>query len=314
MADEEEDELPGSGTKGPRNPARNTPAFDKALKALELRKTGYGLTQIARNLGYESAASAQKAIQSALRHASGETPDHVRQIELERLDTVLMRCFQCMMTVYQPKLTTKDANGNPVQQDNPHFQDWDLMFKAMDRILMINVRRSKLMGLEIPPQTAVLMAEYQKLFDQFAKLVQEVGGLIVKEAPPDVAQKILVKIAAFQSATAAPTMNAISAAQAAATGGLSETALNITQINLHATPPPPLKRAPVLDAEELQKAVLANQLPPHVAPLSADEARDLRAGTRILDPKLDAEAEVDSAPESIDSPESAADSTAEELG
>lgn len=125
---------------------------------------------------------------------------------------------------------------------NVYYQDFELLFKAIDRLLLINIRRSKLLGLEVPPQTALLMAEYQKLFDQFNKLVSEVGGIIVKEAPPEISQRILAKIASFQAASAGATSNVMSAYNASGNGQMSETALNINQVNIYSQEEPRMRK------------------------------------------------------------------------
>jgi hypothetical protein len=215
-------------------------ARERATRALELRKAGYTYARIQSTLKYNSISGVQTALKAALKWTLSDSADEVRALEVERLDMLLQRCVQIMSLVNVPKKDDGTAN--------PYYQDFDLLFKAIDRLLLINIRRSKLLGLEVPPQTALLMAEYQKLFDQFSKLVSEVGGIIVKEAPADVAHRILEKIASFQAASAGSMAGTLSAAAATNNGMLSETALNLTHVTINAPgTPAPREIGPAID-------------------------------------------------------------------
>jgi hypothetical protein len=243
-------------------------ARERALRALELRKAGYTYGKIQTTLKYRSTCGVRAAIKQALRWTLSDPTDEVRALEVERLDVLLVKCNQILALVGTE--TRIDGAGNAVP--NPYYQDFDLLFKAIDRLLLINIRRSKLLGLEVPPQSALLMAEYQKLFDQFAKLVSEVGGIIVKEAPVDVAQRILAKIAAFQSASAASSLSAVSAATSVGNGQYSDVAFNVTQVNINPPGAPRVREpGPLLDALPISAEVNPIMPPNHPSDIQALE-------------------------------------------
>lgn len=64
-------------------------ALDRERQALELRKAGLGLEQIATQLGYHQPAGAYKAIKRALARSVQEPAEELRELELARLDKML---------------------------------------------------------------------------------------------------------------------------------------------------------------------------------------------------------------------------------
>lgn len=102
---------------------RKVKAHEKRVMALELRKAGLTLDEIARQVGYRSAASVHNAIRIAMQQSLQEPADEVRQIELERLDK--------MHRALWPQ-AIRGEHG------------------AIDRVLRIMERRAKLIGLDAP--------------------------------------------------------------------------------------------------------------------------------------------------------------------
>lgn len=98
-------------------------ASDKQLTALRLRKAGVSYLDIAQQLGYRGASGAHAAVKSALKRTLQEPADELRNLELERLDAMLMGIWQ------------QCQNGNQ---------------GAIDRALRIMERRAKLLGLDAP--------------------------------------------------------------------------------------------------------------------------------------------------------------------
>lgn len=94
---------------------------DRQRQALELRKAGLSYDLIARRLKYRSRSGAHKAVQTALKKTLREPADELRQLELERLDAMLLG------------LWPQAQRGNQ---------------GAVDRVLKIMERRAKLLGLD----------------------------------------------------------------------------------------------------------------------------------------------------------------------
>ena len=78
--------MAGTG-KSRTSPARIA-VNEKQARALELRKAGVGYQEIADELGYASASGAFEAVKSALDRMLREPADALREIELDRLDTM----------------------------------------------------------------------------------------------------------------------------------------------------------------------------------------------------------------------------------
>lgn len=107
---------------------RRIEAAEKRAQALELRKAGANYDQIARQVGYESRAGAYRAVQTALQQITEEPAKEVIQLELERLDAMLLGLW--------PN-ARKGHEG------------------AVDRVLRIMERRAKLQGLDAPVKADV---------------------------------------------------------------------------------------------------------------------------------------------------------------
>lgn len=104
---------------------RRIKAHDRHLKALELRKAGATYQAIAEQLGYAHAKGAHKAVASALKATLREAADGLRELELVRLDAMLLALWR------------RVQNGDE---------------RAIDRALKIAQRRARLLGLDAPPE------------------------------------------------------------------------------------------------------------------------------------------------------------------
>ncbi len=113
------------------NLGRNSPtaqrrieAKERALKALELRKRGMNYTQIGEKLGCARSTACRYVLSELenLADKSREEAEHVRALELQRLDDLYTKAWDLV-----------DAGGSET---------------AIDRCLRIMERRSKLLGLD----------------------------------------------------------------------------------------------------------------------------------------------------------------------
>lgn len=98
-------------------------ARERQRKALELRKAGCTYEQIARQIGYRAISAAEKAVKVALARLTREPAEELRNLELQRLDSLFLTFWQ----------QAKGGNQG-----------------ALDRILRIMERRAKLLGLDAP--------------------------------------------------------------------------------------------------------------------------------------------------------------------
>jgi hypothetical protein len=100
----------------------------KAIKALELRKSGASFEVIAAELGYQDKSGARKAVLRALETTLQEPAQELRTLECERLDQLLFAVWS-------------DALEGDV--------------RAVDRVLRIMDQRAKLLGLNAPTRVDV---------------------------------------------------------------------------------------------------------------------------------------------------------------
>jgi hypothetical protein len=119
---------PPRGSKG-RISVRRIAQRERDNQALELRKAGYSLAQIAERLGYASKGACYDQIMSVLDRHSRQAADDLRDIMVDRLDTLL----RALMPLVIP--------AAPGQKPD---------FGAIDRILAIEAQRARLLGLNAP--------------------------------------------------------------------------------------------------------------------------------------------------------------------
>jgi len=101
---------------------------DRLSEALKLRRAGKSYEQIAEALGYAGSGAAYNAVNAALREGVQEPAREVRRLEVERLDALLEALW--------PQAMAGDGF-------------------AVDRVLKIQERRAKYLGLDAPPKAPV---------------------------------------------------------------------------------------------------------------------------------------------------------------
>lgn len=125
---------------------RRIEAAERRAKALELRKAGATYDQIANQLGFSNRGNAQRAVQTALKEITAEPAREVITLEVERLDAMLLGLW-------------------------PRARKGDL--GAIDRVLRIQERRARLLGLDSPARLSV---EAENLGEEIAALLQTLTG------------------------------------------------------------------------------------------------------------------------------------------
>ena len=111
---------------------RDINATLRAKQALDLRKQGLTLAQIAEQCGFQDKSGAWRAIKRELDRIPAESVTELRKLELMRIDQMFAECWTLAMD--------KKNKGR--------------LF-AMDRMITLSQDRRKLMGLDTPVDSAV---------------------------------------------------------------------------------------------------------------------------------------------------------------
>jgi hypothetical protein len=125
--------VPKRGAKRPTVPSMAL-AVERESKALSLRQRGYSYQKIADELGItmQGAADCIRRAVAKLQAECSEKAEEVRQLELDRLDAMLMG------------LWSKAEEGDPA---------------AVDRVLRIQERRAKYLGLDVAQKVDITTVE-----------------------------------------------------------------------------------------------------------------------------------------------------------
>lgn len=138
-------------------------AAERQRKALEARKAGASYDQIARQLNYAGPSSAHKAVITALQRTIQEPADELRQLELTRLDALLIPVW-----------------GQAMKGSLP----------AIDRAIRIMERRAKLLGLDAPLKFSIadvvnqVAEELGLTADETAETLTDVMGMLATSRVP----------------------------------------------------------------------------------------------------------------------------------
>lgn len=127
---------------------RRLEAARKQAEALQLREDGDTFQQIADKIGYATRDSAQKAVMAALDKMLSEPAEHVRELELIRLDGLW-------------RVTYKKAKEGDI--------------KSVEAALKIMDRRARLTGLDkqIDQSTVVISHDDETRSDELDELIAE---------------------------------------------------------------------------------------------------------------------------------------------
>lgn len=129
--------MPGRNRKTDRrNEKTHLEAATRYAQALELRKGGATYQQIADALGYTSPGAARTAVTAGLKMIVQEPAEEVLQLELGRLDAMLMTAWGIM----------RDPTNGPQTK-----------LSAMDRLALIMDRRARYLGLDAPEKIEMAM-------------------------------------------------------------------------------------------------------------------------------------------------------------
>lgn len=160
----------------------------RRARAITMRLAGATYDQIAEELGYASKAAAYMDITRALEANVVEQrrpAELLRQEELQRLDALWGRAWAVLerhhVIVSHGRIIRDDMDGKPLLDDGPVLQ-------AIDRLLRIQERRAKFLGLDAPTKHEVVSLDV--LDREIQRLTAELGSVAAGEddgaeaAPP----------------------------------------------------------------------------------------------------------------------------------
>ncbi|MCB8909005.1 hypothetical protein KUG88_02495 [Rhodococcus rhodochrous] len=143
----------------------NLDASQRAREALELRRRGKQWAEIAVELGYADRASAYNAAKRLLDRTEFESVEEYRAIEADRLD--------------EAHRIQADALDRLV-----NAQNLEAVPPAVNALVKISDRRSKLLGLDAPTRVDVAYSG-EDFAATAAKLMKEIGLAVPSEFQPD---------------------------------------------------------------------------------------------------------------------------------
>jgi hypothetical protein len=130
---------------------RSIATAQRRAQALKLRLAGARYDDITQQLGYSSRGAAVQDVQRALVATVQEPADELRALEVQRLDMLWQTALRVLtrqhVTVSNGKVVHLD--GSPVKDDAP-------VLAAIDRLLKIQERRARLLGLDAPAKHEVV--------------------------------------------------------------------------------------------------------------------------------------------------------------
>lgn len=125
---------------------RTLASAERDAQAARLRAQHWTYQQIADELGYPNRSEAYRAVQRALKAAIREPGEELLALELERLDR-LARAAEEVLEAHHVKVAggeiVYDEAGQPLEDTKP-------VLEAIDRLLKIQERRARLLGLDAP--------------------------------------------------------------------------------------------------------------------------------------------------------------------
>lgn len=161
---------------GPDGRFISTPeSAERDAEATRLRGRALSYQAIADEMGWANISSAYRAVQRGLAAIRSEPAEEVRTLELERLDDLYRRTLGVLegrhlvisngRIVFDPDLSTPDV---PVP-----LKDNAVALQAVDRLLKIQERRARLLGLDAPSRLSV---DAQSLGSEIVELLGLAGG------------------------------------------------------------------------------------------------------------------------------------------
>lgn len=140
---------PGATRDGKGRFDRDIDTAERDAEAARLRTRSWTYQQIAAELGMSQSA-AHAAVKRVLQETVQEPAEDLRKLELDRLDDMAQ-----VVTKVLEKHHITVSNGKVVYLGDKPLEDNAPILAAVDRLLKIQERRAKLLGLDIPVKQEV---------------------------------------------------------------------------------------------------------------------------------------------------------------
>lgn len=135
--------------------ARGLKGAERDREACRLRSRRMTYQQISDALGYGAAANAHRAVRKTLAAIPRDAAEELVQLELDQLDMLTDAVLRVLetehYTVSQGRLIYLHEDAPPLADDSP-------VLSAVDRLLKIQERRARLLGLDQPSKATVTHA------------------------------------------------------------------------------------------------------------------------------------------------------------
>lgn len=147
---------------------RSVDTAQRDARAAELRRDGANYQEIADRLGFSDRSRARQAVERALAATVAEPAAELRALELARLDEMWRHAWAVLKREH-----VAHSNGRVVHLDGKPLVDDGPVLNAIDRLLRIQERRAKLLGLDAP--TRVESITIDQIESEISRLSAELG-------------------------------------------------------------------------------------------------------------------------------------------
>jgi hypothetical protein len=170
----------------------NPDTAERDAEACRLRSRGAGYQEICDALGFTNTGNAHRAVQRALKATMQEPAEDLRRLELDRLDR-MWRAAEASLErqhvaisqgrIVKRKMPILDSAGQQVMDPHtgePMYQleevlDDGPMLAALDRLLKIQERRARLLGLDAPSKSRVEVVTTDQITAEIERLEREIA-------------------------------------------------------------------------------------------------------------------------------------------
>lgn len=159
----------GGRVKGGGTP-RSLENQERDAEAARMRGRGASYQKIADALGYGNRSNAHRAVARVMAETIAEPAEEARQFQLDQLDSMTEVAFEVLEAnnfVVSDGRIVRDEDGAPIR-------DPEMVLKALDRLIKIQERRAKLLGIDAPKRSEVVTVDW--LSAQVAELEKELSS------------------------------------------------------------------------------------------------------------------------------------------
>lgn len=136
---------------------RTPDTAERDADACKLRNLGHSYDEIAAQLGFANRSAAYKAVERAMRLTVQEPAAAQRTLQLARLD-LLFREAWAVLKAEHVAINNGRVIMNPANPEEP-LRDHGPVLAAIDRLLKIEERRAKLLGLDAPVRAELITVD-----------------------------------------------------------------------------------------------------------------------------------------------------------